>query len=296
MDTTQLTFLLYLLLGQAVLLGLWTLVRRRAPVDAAAPGRLLQVGFAVYLLLGQIALFVGWDQLRDVWESAGTVAKADLVVTVHFGFVLFVLGLQVLILVGWSLRWTWTRNFWLRLLHLVCIEIVVGQAVVSLECPLTGAERDLRGSLMPDDPRDTELGFSAILAGDLVGSRSENVLTTLVLATGCTTATPPGKGGGTPYIGWGYFYVAQLHYLEGASPVARFCHEKLFYPIPERYYQYVVAPFGLLMLLTWIFVPPRMPGQRPSTKQELATSLPATETTVPIVGSEAVQKAGINHK
>ena len=270
MDTTQLTFLLYLFLGQAVLLGLWALVRRRAPADAAAPGRLLRIGFAVYLLLGQVALFVAWLQLRDAWESAGAVAKADVVVILHFGFVVFVLGLQVLVLVGWPLGWAWTRNFWLRLLHIVCIEIVVGQtAIVGLDCPLSSLEIDLRGSLRPHDPLDTELGFSGILAGNLVSSRSESFLTSLVMATGCATTKPPTEGG-TPFVGWTKYYVANLHYLEGSSPVARFCHEMLFYQIPERYYKYVVAPFGLLMLLTWIFLPPRMPGQRLSRKQELA--------------------------
>jgi hypothetical protein len=260
-ETNQLVFLLYLFLGQVVLLGLWSLVRR-GPADASSPRRLAQIGFAVYWLLGQAALFVGWTFLVAEWDEAGVVAAADMVVTLHFGFVLFVLGLELLVLIGWPLGWVWTRNFWLRLLHLVCIEIVVGQAVVALECPLTSIERDLRGSLLPEDPRDSESGFAAILAGDIVGARSDNPLASVVMAVACTTATPPwGKKGGTPYIGWGPFSRAQLHYLEGSSPVARFCHDKLFYPIPSAAYVYVVAPFGLLLLLTWVFVPPRMPGQ-----------------------------------
>ena len=95
METTQLSFLLYLLLGQVLLFGLRLLFLRRLPVDESAPRRLRQIGFAVYWLLGQVALFVGWSLLADLWESADVVAKADVVVTLHFGFVLFVVGLQV---------------------------------------------------------------------------------------------------------------------------------------------------------------------------------------------------------
>ena len=227
-ESNQLVFLLYLLLGQVVLLGLWSLVRRRGPAEAPSPRRLAQIGFAVYWFLGQIALFVGWAYLAEAWTEAGAVGRADLIVTLHFGFVLFVLGLELLVLAGWPLGWLWTRNFWLRLAHLVCIEIVVGQTVVGLECPLTSVERDLRGSLRPDQPGDAD-------------------------------------------ISWRDFYRAQLHYLEGSTPVARFCHDKLFYPIPEAKYPYVVAPFGLLLLLTWVFVPPRMPGPA-GAKQDAGTA------------------------
>lgn len=219
LETDQLTFLLYLLLGQVVFLGLWALVRRRGSVGAEpASGRLRQIGFAAYWLLGQVALFVGWVYLVEAWKGAGVVPRADLVVTLHFGFVLFVLALQLLVLVGWPLGWMWTRNFWLRLVHLVCIEIVVLQAVVRLECPLTSAERDLRGPLRPAEPGDDDL--------------------------------PVGEYG-----------KARLNYLEGASPVARFCHSMVFPSIPKHIYPYVVAPFGLLVLLTWVLVPPRTPGQ-----------------------------------
>ena len=212
METTQLVFLLYLVLGQGVLLGSWWPFRPRSPVDAGAPPaprRLQQIGFALYLLLGQVALFAGWVKLEALWESSGAVARADVVTILHFGFVAFVLGLLLLILVGWPLRWKWTRNFWLRLLHLMCIEIVVGQGLVGLECPLTSLERDLRGIVRPADYGDSKI----------------------------------------------------LHYLEGASPVAVFCHNAVLQEIPDRNIPYVVGPFGLFVLLTWLFVPPRMPGQ-----------------------------------
>ena len=221
METNQLVFLLYLLLGQVVLLGLWSPIGRRAPTDAEPPRRLDQIGFAVYWLLGQVALFVGWTYLVEAWEGADTVARADLVITLHFGFVVFVLVLQLLVLVGWPFGWRWTRNFWLRLLHLLCIEIVVGQAVVGLECPLTSVERDLRGSVRPAEPDDDDLSTRD-------------------------------------------FERKKLHYLEGSGPMVRFFHDTLFLrntlsnSIPKDTYPYVVVPFGLLLVLTWILIPPRI--------------------------------------
>jgi len=43
---------------------------------------------------------------------------ADIVLVVHFAFVLFVVGGLVLIWIGVVLRWAWVRNFWFRVAHL----------------------------------------------------------------------------------------------------------------------------------------------------------------------------------
>ena len=53
------------------------------------------------------------------------------------------LGL-VLILVGKPLGWTWVRNRWFRIAHLVAIGIVVLQAWLGRICPLTILEMWLR--------------------------------------------------------------------------------------------------------------------------------------------------------
>jgi hypothetical protein len=87
---------------------------------------------------------------------------ADLVVTVHLAFMLFIVLGQVLIVLGALLRWSWVRNPWFRLLHLLAIAYIASQALagrwVWLQCPLTGWESDLRE--LADQPLDdaTALG------------------------------------------------------------------------------------------------------------------------------------------
>jgi polyferredoxin len=69
---------------------------------------------------------------------------ADLVVAVHFGYVLFVVAGQVLILAGAMARWEWIRNRWFRGAHLAMIVIVVLEAWCGVVCPLTTWEQALR--------------------------------------------------------------------------------------------------------------------------------------------------------
>ena len=69
---------------------------------------------------------------------------ADAVLLLHVLVVIFnVLGL-ILIFVGYVLRWSWIRNPWFRLLHLVAIGIVVLLSWLNLICPLTSIEMELR--------------------------------------------------------------------------------------------------------------------------------------------------------
>jgi hypothetical protein len=69
---------------------------------------------------------------------------ADLLLATHLLFVAFVtLGL-VLILAGRLLAWSWVRNPWFRLLHLVAIGIVVIQSWLDIVCPLTTWEMAFR--------------------------------------------------------------------------------------------------------------------------------------------------------
>jgi hypothetical protein len=69
---------------------------------------------------------------------------ADLVVVAHFAYVGFVVFGMAAILVGGVLRWHWVRNFWFRVLHLVAIALVAGQALAGILCPLTTLENMLR--------------------------------------------------------------------------------------------------------------------------------------------------------
>ncbi len=69
---------------------------------------------------------------------------ADAILLVHVAFVCFVvLGLAAIYL-GFFLKWSWIRNAWFRLLHLIGITIVVFQSWVGVICPLTTWEMALR--------------------------------------------------------------------------------------------------------------------------------------------------------
>ncbi len=69
---------------------------------------------------------------------------ADLLSAVHFGYVAFVVGGLLLILIGIGRRWGWIRNVWFRVVHLGMILIVALESLVGIMCPLTDWEKDLR--------------------------------------------------------------------------------------------------------------------------------------------------------
>jgi hypothetical protein len=71
---------------------------------------------------------------------------ADLVLLVHFGFVLFVVGGLPLIWIGAGAGWGWVRNFWFRSVHLAAIVLVAGEGILGVWCPLTTWEDALRGA------------------------------------------------------------------------------------------------------------------------------------------------------
>ena len=77
-------------------------------------------------------------------DSSGYRLLADVTLSVHAGFVLFVLGGQILILIGWARRWSWTRNGIFRWSHLAGIGYVVLEAWFGIPCPLTILENKLR--------------------------------------------------------------------------------------------------------------------------------------------------------
>jgi hypothetical protein len=124
---------------------------------------------------------------------------ADVIVVVHLAFMLFVLFGQVLIVLGWLLRWGWVRNFWFRMVHLLSIVFVAAQALVGIECPLTTWERYLRGG--------------------------------------------PGH----------------LHDLDGASALGAFANNLLFFEPNPQLFLAIYVSFALVVVLTWVFAPPRLP-------------------------------------
>lgn len=71
---------------------------------------------------------------------------ADLVLIVHFAFVLFVVGGLPAIWIGAGYGWRWVRNFWFRIAHLGAIVLVAAQSLAGIWCPLTVWEDALRGA------------------------------------------------------------------------------------------------------------------------------------------------------
>ena len=73
-------------------------------------------------------------------------AIADVILVVHFAFVLFVVGGLALIWAGAWRRWHWVRNFRFRVAHLAAIGLVACEALIGMACPLTEWEYLLRGA------------------------------------------------------------------------------------------------------------------------------------------------------
>ena len=69
---------------------------------------------------------------------------ADAILFAHVLFVAFVVLGLLAILAGKLLSWSWVRNPWFRLAHLVAIGVVVLQSWLGAICPLTTWEMALR--------------------------------------------------------------------------------------------------------------------------------------------------------
>lgn len=69
---------------------------------------------------------------------------ADVILVIHVLFVGFVVFGLAAIFAGYFLHWHWIRNRLFRILHLLAIGIVVGQAWLGVICPLTIWEMSLR--------------------------------------------------------------------------------------------------------------------------------------------------------
>lgn len=69
---------------------------------------------------------------------------ADVVLSLHAAFVLFVVAGQALILCGWWRAWRWTRGFTWRVAHLIAIGFVTLESWCGVVCPLTTFESALR--------------------------------------------------------------------------------------------------------------------------------------------------------
>lgn len=69
---------------------------------------------------------------------------ADAVLIIHFGFVAFVVVGLLLIWLGYYRRWSFVRNFWFRLAHLLAMGSVAAESLLGIVCPLTVWESRFR--------------------------------------------------------------------------------------------------------------------------------------------------------
>ena len=69
---------------------------------------------------------------------------ADIVLIIHFLYVLFVVGSVPVIWVGAWFKLQFVRNRWFRFLHLGAILFVVAESLMGVVCPLTVWENRLR--------------------------------------------------------------------------------------------------------------------------------------------------------
>lgn len=69
---------------------------------------------------------------------------ADVVLIIHFLWVLAILVPILLILIGAQRQWHWIRNYPFRVIHLAMIGIVSLEAFLEVVCPLTALEEKLR--------------------------------------------------------------------------------------------------------------------------------------------------------
>jgi hypothetical protein len=120
---------------------------------------------------------------------------ADALLVVHAAVVVFVVGGQVMVLVGGPLGWGWVRSPLFRVAHLLVLLVVIVQSWLGQRCPLTDWEMALR----------REAGQSAY----------------------------------------------------GESFVAHWVGSLLFYEAPPWAFTLAYTVFGVLVLASWYWLPPR---------------------------------------
>jgi Protein of Unknown function (DUF2784) len=69
---------------------------------------------------------------------------ADMIMLIHFSFIVFVVVGQCLIMIGYHRKWHWTVNRLIRGVHLAAVLYVVVQAWAGKWCPLTLLENRYR--------------------------------------------------------------------------------------------------------------------------------------------------------
>lgn len=91
---------------------------------------------------------------------------ADIILAIHFCYVAFTLGGEIVILLGGLFRWRWVRNFGFRFVHLASVALVAIEAVAGAQCPLTTWEYRLR--TMAGQQAEVQISFIARLVHSVI--------------------------------------------------------------------------------------------------------------------------------
>ena len=92
--------------------------------------------------------------------------SADILVVVHFLYVLFAVGGQLFILLGAVCTWNAIRSPLFRISHLAAVGLVAIEAATGIDCPLTVWEYDLRR--LNDQAVEQNLSFIARLVRPII--------------------------------------------------------------------------------------------------------------------------------
>jgi hypothetical protein len=84
--------------------------------------------------------------LADFLQIRNIERVADLILALHFAYVLTVVLPVLLIPLGAKLGWRWVRSRKWRIIHLAMMGIVLVEALAGIICPLTWLENILRGT------------------------------------------------------------------------------------------------------------------------------------------------------
>ena len=91
---------------------------------------------------------------------------ADLIVVVHFSYVTFTVGGEIVILLGGALGWSWIRNLPFRIAHLAAVVLVAVEALAGTSCPLTVWEYRLR--ILAGQRVEAQISFVARLVRSII--------------------------------------------------------------------------------------------------------------------------------
>ncbi len=91
---------------------------------------------------------------------------ADAIVTLHFLYVAFTIGGELVILLGGLLRWAWVRNLSFRIIHLASVVLVAVEAIGGAQCPLTVWEYRLRA--LAGQQVEAQVGFIARIVRSII--------------------------------------------------------------------------------------------------------------------------------